>query len=176
MAKLNRDNIAGLILLAFSLILAFYLTPDQVESRGNVPAALSPRLFCYITAGLLAVLSLILIIASLRKSGQAAAASQSTSWEPIIRGLICTAIASIYVALASVLGFFCKHRLGHDHFPHLFRRKKMGGYFAVPRCHFGFYLSAFRRSIEGGHAGWHFSLSCSIRMRENLHGKLDGRF
>ena len=127
MAKLNRDNIAGLILLAISLILAFYLTPDQVESRGNVPAALSPRLFCYITAGLLAVLSSILIIASLRKNGQVAAESQPTSWEPLVRGIVCTAIASAYVALASVLGFFVSTGLAMTIFLIYFGVKKWSG-------------------------------------------------
>ena len=107
MVKLNRDSIAGLILLAFSLILAFYLTPNQVESHRSVSAALSPRLFCYLTAGLLGMLSMILIFVSLKKKGQIAAAeSHQNSWEPITRGLVCTVIAGVYIAMADLLGFF----------------------------------------------------------------------
>ena len=86
MAKLNRDNIAGLIMLVFSLVLIFYITPEQVESHGNVPMALSARSFCYITGALLAILSLILIITSSKKSAQAIIAkSENPSWEPLIR-------------------------------------------------------------------------------------------
>lgn len=107
MAKLNRDNIAGLIMLVFSLVLIFYITPDQVESHGNVPMALSARSFCYITGGLLAILSFILIITSSKKSAQAAIAkSEKSSWEPLIRGLACTAMAAAYIASSSFLGFF----------------------------------------------------------------------
>jgi len=127
MTVLNRDNIAGLILLVFSLILAFYLTPDQVESHGNVPAALSARLFCYITAGLLGVLSLILVIVSLKKNGQAAAETRPASWEPLLRGLVCTAIASAYVALASLLGFFVSTALVMAIFLIYFGVKKWSG-------------------------------------------------
>lgn len=106
MVKLNRDSIAGLILLAFSLILAFYLTPHWVASRGSVSAALSPRLFCYLTAGLLGMLSLILIALSLKNGQTAADENHPNSWEPIIRGSICTAVACVYIAMADALGFF----------------------------------------------------------------------
>ena len=128
MARINRDTIAGGILLAFSLILAFYLTPDQVEYRANVPAALSARLFCYITAGLLGMLSLVLIIMSLRKNGQTAAAQGAhTSWEPIIRGALCTVVSAVYVALSSVLGFFTSTALAMIVFLLYFGVKKWTG-------------------------------------------------
>jgi hypothetical protein len=108
MAKINNDTLAGLILLAYSLIHIFYLTPDQVELHQNdTMLALSPRLFCYITAGTLAVLSTILIFMSLSpKSQKQAAEAAATSWQPFMRGLFCTAVACAYAALASVLGFF----------------------------------------------------------------------
>ena len=112
MVKFNRDSISGLVLLIFSLILAFYLTPDQVESHGSVPVALSPRLFCYLTAGLLGILSVMLIAASLKNGGRAGAGtSRYTSWEPIVRGMICTLVACAYVAMSDYLGFFASTAL-----------------------------------------------------------------
>ena len=149
MAKLNRDNIAGLILLVFSLILAFYLTPDQVElQRGSVPLALSPRLFCYVTAGLLALLSLILIIFSLKKEGQAAAAAQTTSWEPLIRGLVCTAIAAVYVALSSLLGFFVSTALAMAVFLVYFGVKKWSGILLFLFIVLGFIYLLFIKGLK----------------------------
>ena len=127
MAKLNQDTVAGLILVAFSLFLALYLTPEQVESHGNVPAALSARLFCYITAGLLGILSLVLTIGSMRKSGRAAGEAKPKSWEPLIRGLICTGMAALYVALAQILGFFVSSALAMAVFLVYFGVKKWSG-------------------------------------------------
>ncbi len=108
MSKINNDTLAGLILLIFSLVLAFYITPNQVEMHRNVTlVALSPRFFCYLTSGLLGFLSLVLIYLSLKKNGQdEAAETKPTSWQPLLRGLFSTAVACLYVALASILGFF----------------------------------------------------------------------
>lgn len=108
MAKLNNDTWAGLVLLAFSLVQIFYLTPSQVElHRDFTSLALSPRLFCYITGGTLAFLSAILIFLSLRENGRMEAmAAPSRSWQPLMRGLFSTAVACAYVALAQYLGFF----------------------------------------------------------------------
>ena len=107
MAKLNNDTLAGLIMLVYSLIHIFYLTPDQVELHQNdVLLALSPRLFCYITAGLLGGLSTLLVILSLTPKGQATAAAPAASWQPLMRGLFSTAMACAYALLASFLGFF----------------------------------------------------------------------
>ena len=108
MVKINNDTLAGLIMLAYSLVHIFYLTPDQVElHQRDILLAMSPRLFCYITAGTLALLSVILILMSVSpKSRAAAAEAPATPWQPLIRGLFCTAIACAYAALAGVLGFF----------------------------------------------------------------------
>ena len=127
MAKLNRDGIAGLILLAFSLILAFYLTPTQVEMQGQVPPALSPRLFCYIMSGLLAVLSLALLVVSLKSDAKVAAGEQQASWEPLVRGLLCSAIAAVYIALSGVLGFFVSTALAMTVFLVYFGVRKWRG-------------------------------------------------
>ena len=106
MAKINNDTLIGFVLLLYSLIHIFYLTPDQVELHQNdAVLAMSPRLFCYITAGTLAFLSAVLIGLSLTPGGQKAAASPS-SWRPLMRGLFCTAVACAYALLAGVLGFF----------------------------------------------------------------------
>jgi hypothetical protein len=127
MANLNQDSIAGLILLAFSLILAFYLTPTQVEMQGQVPAALSPRLFCYIMSGLLAVLSLALVVMSMRSGAKVVVETQQTSWEPLVRGLLCSAIAAVYIALSGVLGFFVSTALAMTVFLIYFGVRKWSG-------------------------------------------------
>ncbi len=148
MVKLNRDTISGLILVAFSLILAFYLTPAQVESHGNVPAALSARLFCYITAGLLGFLALIMTIGSLRKSEQAAGETEPKSWEPLIRGLICTGIAAVYVALADVLGFFISTALAMAVFLVYFDVKKWSGILVFLIIVLGFIYLLFVKGLK----------------------------
>ena len=148
MVKLNRDSIAGLVLLAFSLILAFYLTPDQVESHGNVPAALSPRLFCYLMAGLLGMLSLILIFLSLHKEGQAAAGSHPASWEPIIRGLLCTTTAAAYIAMAAFLGFFVSTALAMAIFLIYFGVKKWSGILLFLVIILGFIYLLFIKALK----------------------------
>lgn len=108
MAKINNDTLAGLIMLAYSLVHVFYLTPDQVElHQKDVLLAMSPRLFCYVTGGTLAFLSAILVFISLSPKSQAAAAkAPASSWQPLNRGLFCTAVACAYAALAGVLGLF----------------------------------------------------------------------
>ncbi len=108
MAKFNNDTWAGLIMLVFSLVLAFYITPNQVELHRNIQLlALSPRLFCYITAGLLGVLSAVLVFLSFKKEAQeSAAANRYNSWQPLMRGLFSTAVACVYALLSGILGIF----------------------------------------------------------------------
>lgn len=128
MVNFNRDSIAGLVLLIFSLIFIFYITPDQVEMHKSVAMALSPRLFCYLTGGLLAMLSVILILLSLKKGGLAATGeTRQTSWTPLFRGLLCTAIACAYAALAGLLGFFVSTALAMTVFLVYFGVKKWAG-------------------------------------------------
>ena len=104
MARLSNDTLAGIIMLAYSIFHIFYLTPDQVELHQNdTLLALSPRLFCYITAGLLALLSTVLLLLSLRQKRPSGSAA---SWQPLLRGLFSTAMACVYVLLADVLGIF----------------------------------------------------------------------
>lgn len=129
MVKFNNDTIAGTIMLVFSLVLAFYITPNQVELHRNVVLlALSPRLFCYVTAGALGVLSAILIFVSLKKDAQAAAAAAPpTTWQPLLRGLFSTGVAFAYVALASILGFFVSTALAMVVFLLYFGVRKWSG-------------------------------------------------
>lgn len=149
MVKFNRDTIAGLILLAFSLILAFYLTPRHVEARWGGPIALSPRLFCYLTAGLLGILSLILTVSNLKKNGETTAVeSHQRSWEPIIRGVICTAVACVYVAMANILGFFFSTALAMTVFLVYFGVKKWWGILAFQVIILGFIYLLFIKALK----------------------------
>ena len=149
MVKFNRDNIAGLVLLVFSLILAFYLTPNHVESRSGGPLALSPRLFCYLTSGLLAVLSLILTFSNLKRNAETAVAeTRLNSWEPIIRGLICTAIACLYVAMADILGFFVSTALAMTVFLIYFGVRKWSGILLFQIVVLGFIYLLFIKALK----------------------------
>lgn len=149
MVKLNRDSISGLILLAFSLILAFYLTPNQVESHGSVPAALSPRLFCYLTSGLLGMLSMMLIVVSLKDSGRTnAGASQYSSWEPIARGMICAFVACVYIAMSASLGFFVSTALAMIIFLVYFGVKKWWGILLFLIVLLGFIYLLFVQALK----------------------------
>jgi len=149
MAKFNRDNVAGLILLAFSLLLAFYLTPNQVEARSGGPLALSPRLFCYLSSGLLGVLSCILFFSNLKqKTATAAAETGPGSWEPIMRGLSCTVLACLYVVLANFLGFFVSTALAMTVFLFYFGVRKWYGILLFQLVVLGFIYLLFVKALK----------------------------
>ncbi|WP_024333017.1 tripartite tricarboxylate transporter TctB family protein [Desulfotignum balticum] len=149
MVKLNRDSIAGLVLLAFSLILAFYLTPNHVESHGSVPAALSPRLFCYLTSGLLGMLSIMLIATSLKNSGRNGTGTiRYSSWEPITRGLICTVVACVYIAMSGYIGFFASTALAMIIFLVYFGVKKWWGILLFLIVLLGFIYLLFVQALK----------------------------
>ncbi len=149
MVKLNRDSIAGLVLLTFSLILAFYLTPNHVETHGNVPAALSPRLFCYLTSGLLGILSTMLIVVSLKNSVLTNTGESSyKSWEPITRGLICTAVACAYIAMSDSIGFFVSTALAMVIFLVYFGVKKWWGILLFLTVLLGFIYLLFVQALK----------------------------
>ena len=149
MVKFNRDNIAGLILLAFSLILAFYLTPNHVGGRGGGPLALSPTLFCYLTSSLLGLLSLILIFSNLKPDTATDSADTGAgSWEPIIRGLICTAVACLYIAMANILGFFVSTALAMTVFLIYFGVRKWFGILMFQIIVLGFIYLLFIKALK----------------------------
>lgn len=149
MVKFNRDATAGLILLVFSLILAFYLTPNHVESRGDGPLALSPTLFCYLTSGLLGALSLILVFTSLKQNVETDVAETGPgSWEPFIRGLICTAIACLYIAGADILGFFVSTAVTMTVFLIYFGVRKWIGILLFQVIILGFIYLLFIRALK----------------------------
>lgn len=150
MAKLNNDTWAGLVMLVYSLIHIFYLTPSQVElHRDFTSLALSPRLFCYITGGLLAGLSAILVFLSLRKNGRAEAmAAPSRSWQPLMRGLFSTAMACVYVALAQYLGFFVSTALAMIVFLIYFGVKRWSGILLFLIVVLGFIYLLFVQALK----------------------------
>jgi hypothetical protein len=176
MAKINNDTWAGFIMLAYSLIHIFYLTPDQVEMhQSDTLLALSPRLFCYITAGTLGVLSAVLITMSFSpKSQKAAADAKAPSWEPLMRGLFCTAMACAYVAWRSVLGFFVSTP-GDDRAFVLFRSEELVRHPAVSSGRSRVSLPVFCQSSKSGHARWPLILINTIPIQENHHGQFYSR-
>ena len=148
MSKLNNDTLAGLILLAFSLLLAFYFTPTQVEIHQHIAiVANSPRFFCYLTAGMLGVLSVILIFLGRRKDAQTAEA-QPASWKPLWRGLLSTAIACLYVILANFLGFFVSTALAMTFFLVYFGIRKWTGVLLFLVIVLGFIYLLFVQALK----------------------------
>ena len=66
MHSINKDVISGAVLALFSALLYLVIIPAQVEYNEAGPIALSPRLFCQITAILLLILSVSLVVIGLR--------------------------------------------------------------------------------------------------------------
>lgn len=150
MVKFNNDTIAGSILLVFSLVLAFYITPNQVELHRNIVLlALSPRLFCYITAATLGVLSAVLIYFSLKKDAQAAAAAAPpTPWQPLLRGLFSAAVACVYALLAGVLGLFVSTALAMTVFLIYFGVRRWSGILLFLFIVLGFIYLLFVQALK----------------------------
>jgi hypothetical protein len=121
MAFLKRDVFAGLILVAFSLLLFFVLIPNQVDPQAGGPIALSPRLFCYVTAFLLLALSLNLTLSALR-SDEKEEEQKGTS---LLRATIAVVVAAAYVAGISILGYFTSTALALLFFLFFFGAKSM---------------------------------------------------
>lgn len=104
----NRDVISGILLAAFAVALYLVIIPGQVEYSGVGPIALSPRLFCQITAVFLLMLSLGLIVIGLRTKASDAPASVDGDDRnhPLTRGIVAIAASVVYVLLIEPLGFF----------------------------------------------------------------------
>lgn len=146
MERVNKDTFAGLILLVFSLIHIIYIIPSQVDlHRSDAMLALSPRLFCYITGGLLAGLAAILLLASLRKG---AAEGPADSWQPLMRGLFSTALAVAYVALAGILGFFISSALAMTAFLIYFGVRNWAGILVFLVVVLGFIYLLFIKGLK----------------------------
>lgn len=106
--KLNKNSISSVILLTFGIILYFYLIPTQVPMSEGMPMAMSPQLFCKISAGCLILLSLILLFNSQRveQGEEEKAPSKAESKDQLLRGTISVGIAIVYITLINVLGYF----------------------------------------------------------------------
>ena len=151
MSKISNDTLAGLVLLVYSLIHIFYITPNQVELHLNdTVLALSPRLFCYITGGLLSGLSAILLIQSIRKNGRGKTeeTAEPTSWQPLMRGLFSAAMACAYVALASLLGFFAATALAMTVFLIYFGVRRWSGILLFLFVVLGFIYLLFVKALK----------------------------
>jgi hypothetical protein len=177
MAKINNDTIAGFIMLAYSLIHIFYLTPDQVEMhQSNTVLAMSPRLFCYITAGTLGVLSAVLITMSFSPKSQKAAADAKTS-------ILGAAHAGPFLHRHSLrlcghgerARLFCQHYPGDDRAFVLFRSEELERHFAVSSGRSRVSLFVFCQSSKSGHARWPLILINTIPIQENHHGQFYSR-
>lgn len=107
MLSMNRDVIAGAALAVFSALLYLVIIPNQVEYNQAGPLALSPRLFCQITAVLLLILSASLVVIGLRSKPQEETdADSDDKGNPLVRGTIAIAGSALYVVLISYLGYF----------------------------------------------------------------------
>ena len=107
MLSLNRDVIVGAALAVFSALLYLVIIPNQVEYNEAGPLALSPRLFCQITAILLLILSVSMVVIGLRaKPGEEEGGDADAKGHPFVRGTIAIAVSALYVVLISYLGYF----------------------------------------------------------------------
>lgn len=105
MLRLNQDVISGAGLALFAALLYLVIIPNQVEYSGTGPLALSPRLFCQITAVLLLILSLSLLVIGLRAKPEEEEKAEATG-HPLVRGAIAVALSALYVVLITYLGYF----------------------------------------------------------------------
>ena len=108
MAFLKRDVVAGLLLALFSVLLYLVIIPYQVEPHPSGPLALSPQLFCHITAVLLLLLSVALVIIGLRDKSPAekTGTDPGAARHPLLRGMVAVVVSALYVAAISYLGYF----------------------------------------------------------------------
>ncbi len=105
MSRLRNDVISGLILLAFALALHLVIIPAQVDSMAEGPAALSPSLFCHITAFLLLILSLSLLVSGLRDT-KPITRDLSEMKYVAARGSIAIIFSVLYIFAINTLGYF----------------------------------------------------------------------
>lgn len=106
MSRLNKDIISGTILLVFALSLHLLIIPAQVQSMNEGPIALSPSLFCHITAFLLLVLALGLVISGFRAGSPSKSADQENITYAVFRGVTAVLLCVCYVAAMEPVGYF----------------------------------------------------------------------
>lgn len=105
MSRLRNDVISGLILLALALTLHLVIIPAQVDSMSEGPVALSPSLFCHITAFLLLILSFSLVVSGLRDT-KPVIRDLSAMKYAAARGATAIVFSVLYVIAIDTLGYF----------------------------------------------------------------------
>ena len=105
--KLTRDFISGLILFVLGVVLYFYVIPIQVQESPGMPTAMSPRLFCKVSAIALILLSVILMAVGLIFSkSQEATYSPKEIADQRLRGLVSICMSILYIVLINTIGYF----------------------------------------------------------------------
>lgn len=107
MPWLQKNVVSGSILAVFALALHLYIIPTQVESMHAGPVALSPSLFCHITAFLLLVLSLALVVSGFRNRPASGPQEEPRSLKDTVgRGAVGLVFSVLYIIFIEILGYF----------------------------------------------------------------------
>lgn len=106
MTRLRNDLISGLILLVFALALHLFIIPAQVEPMNEGPIALSPGLFCHITAFLLLILSLCLVLSGLKDGQTPDTRDRAQFIYTASRGAGAMLLSVLYILAMETLGYF----------------------------------------------------------------------
>lgn len=106
MSRLRNEVMSGLILLAFALALHFVIIPAQVSSVNEGPVALSPSLFCHITAFLLLILSCSLVVSGLMDKRPPGNRDMSQLGYTAGRSAAAVIFSVLYIVAMEVLGYF----------------------------------------------------------------------
>ena len=106
MAYMKKDILIGCILALFAVGLHLVVIPEQVASHGQGPVALSPRLFCHITAGLLLMLSLILVLTGIREKKEDLSSQDPAKDTRILQGIASVVLSAVYIVFINQAGYF----------------------------------------------------------------------
>lgn len=106
MSRFNKDVISGLILIVFALSLHLFIIPAQVQSMNQGPIALSPSLFCHITAFMLLVLALGLVISGFKIDKPSTPTDRKEITYTVSRGAAAVLFSVLYVSAMEPLGYF----------------------------------------------------------------------
>ena len=105
-----KTTVIGLVLLTLFLILFFFIIPCEVEDLSTGPLAMSPSLFCQVSAGLLILLSLLLAAEGVFTGNTKAAAeapTPSTADEIDHKKVFVTiGVTVFYIFAFETIGFF----------------------------------------------------------------------
>jgi len=150
MAWLKKDVIVGLALALSALMLHLVIIPAQVAPSPGGPIALSPRLFCHITAALLLILSLNLTVVGLKSNdtGDDSAAPATDPWRVYVRGFIAVAGSAGYIVLISYAGYFVSTAIAMSFFLFFFGAKNWKGIVAFQLVILPFIYALFVKALK----------------------------